>query len=242
MMEFNIEEYLNSLPNDVEIIDVLNKNLEYLPDLSRFKSLNKLYCDFNKLTSLPVLPESLIYLSCRINKLTSLPILPKNLQALGCSDNQLTSLPILPESLIYLYCCNNQLTSLTVLPKNLIELYCSNNKLKSLPILPESLKELFCYNNGLTSLPVLNKFVLFNFNYNPIHKIIYGDIYFDDYDFNILNKNIETWNNFRHLYYCLKYKKRFLKIMEPIIKKKYHPSYLYNLTEDDDLDEILNKW
>ena len=39
MSAFNIEEYLNSLPNDVEEIYVIDKRLTYLPDLSRFKNL-----------------------------------------------------------------------------------------------------------------------------------------------------------------------------------------------------------
>jgi hypothetical protein len=30
--------------------------------------------------------------------------------------------------------------------------------------------------------------------------------------------------------------------MEPIIKKRYHPDYLANIKEEDDLDEILEKW
>jgi len=33
-----------------------------------------------------------------------------------------------------------------------------------------------------------------------------------------------------------------LKIMEPIIKKRYHPSYLDDLREEDDLDEKLEAW
>lgn len=37
MSAFNIEEYLNSLPDDVEEINVSERRLTYLPDLSRFK-------------------------------------------------------------------------------------------------------------------------------------------------------------------------------------------------------------
>ena len=36
MSTFKIEEYLNSLPEDIEEIDVSDKELTYLPDLSRF--------------------------------------------------------------------------------------------------------------------------------------------------------------------------------------------------------------
>jgi len=194
MTEFNIDQYLNSLPDDINTINLGFTKLTYLPDLSRFKNLQILSCNFNYLTSLPVLPENLKEIYCDFNQLISLPVLPKNLRILYCNHNNLRSLPVLPENLKYLSCINNQLTSLPILNKNLKE---------------------FCYYK------------------NPVCDIV---------NFNDFEKNIETLYNFRYLYYCLKYKKRFLKLMEPIIKKRYHPSYLDNLTEDDDLDEILKKW
>jgi len=55
-MPFDIETYLNSLNKcSTTEIDVLNKGLTYLPDLSRFYNLRKLNCASNKLTSLPPL-------------------------------------------------------------------------------------------------------------------------------------------------------------------------------------------
>ncbi len=45
MSAFNIEEYLNSLPDNIEVIDVSYKGLTYLPDLSRFKQFKKRYKD-----------------------------------------------------------------------------------------------------------------------------------------------------------------------------------------------------
>ena len=51
MTEFNIEIYLNSLPDDITIININNKNITYLPDLTRFKNLIELDCINNKLTS-----------------------------------------------------------------------------------------------------------------------------------------------------------------------------------------------
>jgi hypothetical protein len=44
------------------------------------------------------------------------------------------------------------------------------------------------------------------------------------------------------LYYCLKYKKRLWEIRESIMMKKYHPKYLANIKDEDDLDEILETW
>ena len=218
MNEFIIKKCLDLLPNDVENINVSYKNLNYLPDLSRFKKLKVLYCSGNKLSSLPILPENLIELYCSCNKLTSLPVLPEKLMVIHCNYNQLTSLPVLPEKLKESYCSCNKLTSLPVLNENLELLYCYNNNLTSLPVLPENLKELYYHSN-------------------PIYDIILYDS-----NFNTINNKIKIWNNFRHLYYCLKYRKGFLKMMEPIIKKRYHPSYLDDLEEEDDLDEKLGEW
>jgi len=237
--KFNVEKYLDSLPDDVEKIDVSFRNLDYLPNLSRFKKLEILFCNGNKLTSLPILPEKLETLYCNSNNLTSLPVLPENLKKLYCSDNKLTSLPILPEKLEILNCHNNRLSSLPILPDNLNELQCSNNELTSLPVLPKNLTELCCRNNNLTSLPVLPQDLIWFYDHgNPIHNIIYKY----GINLNMVKKKIIILNNFRYLYYCLKYRKRFLRMMEPIIKKRYHPSYLDDLKEEDDLDEKLGKW
>lgn len=125
--EFNIEEYLNSLPDDTEQIDVSRKNLTYLPSLERFHNLQKLCCYHNKLTKLPKLNNSI--------------------KELYCSHNQLTSLPELPPSLLYLYCSYNQLKSLPKVPSSLLTLVCSDNKLTSLPELPPSIQCVYSIRN-----------------------------------------------------------------------------------------------
>ena len=203
MSIFNIKQYIDSLPNDIETIDVSNKNIDYLPDLSRFKHLKQLYCYNNQLTSLPNLND--------------------NLQKLYCWENQLTSLPNLNE--------------------NLQKLYCSNNQLNSLPNLNKNLQELSCWNNELTSLPNLNKNLqIFNCYENPIYIVV------NDNNDNLIKLNIQKINNFKHLYYCLKFKSRFRKILwekirEPKIIKHYNPKYLIeNLKENYKLEEILNSW
>jgi hypothetical protein len=64
-------------------------------------------------------------------------------------------------------------------------------------------------------------------------------------------KNIRVFKWFRHLWYCLQYKKQFKKwlwekVREPKIKKMYSPNYLIeNLgdkEEEEDLDTVLNNW
>ena len=63
-----------------------------------------------------------------------------------------------------------------------------------------------------------------------------------------IKKNIRVFKYFRHLWYCLQYKKQFKKwlwekVREPKIKKLYNPIYLIeNLGDEDDLDEVLNNW
>jgi len=191
------------------------------------------------------LPEDIFTLDISRNGIQSLPELTRfpNLTSLNCSDNRLTSLPALPQNLQVLYCRNNQLTSLPTLPQNLTSLYCRNNQLTSLPTLPENLQVLYCYNNQLTYLPTLpeNLQVIYC-NNNPIYKIVNNNSLFN------VKQNIQIINNFRHVYYCVKFKKQLRKwlwekVREPNIMKMYHPKYLIeNLGEDDDLDTFLDNW
>jgi hypothetical protein len=207
-MSFDIETYLNSLPDDTKHIDLSKRGLTYLPDLSRFKELVILDCSFNKLTSLPHLNEKLDCLICSFNQLTSLPPLNEKLEILDCNNNQLTSLPLLNEKL----------------------------------------KMLYCYNNQLTSLPHLNeKLQYLEFKFNPIYNLILSCYDYFPTDNMLINKTLKKINNFRDLYYSLKFKKHFIKWLwkskEKKIMEKYHPKYLWeNLEEKTDLDEFLEKW
>ena len=132
-------------------------------------------------------------------------------------------MPTLPQNLQELYCSNNQLTYLPSLPQNLTKLYCYHNQLNSFPTLPQNLQELYCYDN-------------------PIYEIVNSNRLFQ------IKQNIQLLNNFRHLYYCLQFKKQLRKwlwekVREPNIMKIYNPIYLIeNLGEDDDLDTVLNNW
>jgi len=96
----------------------------------------------------------------------------------------------------------------------------------------------------INSLPDLTRFknlkVLYCSN-NPIYKIVNSNTLFQ------IKQNIQILNNFRDLYYCLKFKKQFRKwlwekVREPIVKKLYNPNYLIENLGDDDLDTVLNNW
>ena len=217
-MEFNIENYLNSLPLDTTEIRVSGKGLTYLPDLSRFKQLTHLYCSDNQLTSLPPLNENLTQLDCSHNKLTWLPPLNNNLEYLTCSYNHLTWLPHLNDNLQKLYCSRNQLTELPSLNDNLRYLDCNYNPLTWLPPLNNKLQMLYCRNTNI-------------FNKNTY----------------LYDNKIKTLRKFRNTYYLLKFKKHFKrwlweKVREPKIMAKFHPSHLTNLEETDDLEVFLDDW
>ena len=113
-MEFNIEDYINSLPLDTIEIDVSGKGLTVLPDLTRFKQLTYLNCSDNKLTELPPLNNTLKVLVCSLNELTELPPLNNTLKVLECSLNQLTELPVLNNKLVKLYCSNNKIYNIKI--------------------------------------------------------------------------------------------------------------------------------
>jgi Leucine-rich repeat (LRR) protein len=242
-MTTNVERYLNSLSEDILTLDISYMDIKYFPDLTRFKNLQELYCYDNELTSLPTLPQNLEKIYCENNQLTSLPTLPENLKELNCSMNYLTSIPSLPQNLKELYCHNNRLTSLPTLPQNLKELDCDYNQLNLLPTLPQNLKKLNCSHNQLNLLPTLpQNLTILYCSINPIYEIVNSNSLFQ------IKQNIQLLNNFRHLYYCLQYKKQFKKwlwekVREPKIKKIFHPIYLIeNLGDEDDLDEVLKNW
>jgi hypothetical protein len=169
--------------------------------------------------------------------------LNKNLRILVCENNNLIYLPQLNEKLKVLWCSNNNLTSLPDLNENLKYINCSSNNLTSLPHLNEKIEKINCKKNGLVYLPILNERIeTFSFDENPISEIVNGE------NISVIKMQIQTINNFRDLYYSLKFKNQFKywfweKVMEPKIMKKYHPSYLLeNLHEDTDLDELLDNW
>jgi predicted DNA-binding transcriptional regulator len=96
---------------------------------------------------------------------------------------------------------------------------------------------------------------ILNFHNNP--KIDYyikhnNNIHIYDYIVE-LQKQIRIVNQFRELFYALKYKKQlhhwlWVHVREPKIRNKYHPSNLMAMLEEkedmtlDELDELLEKW
>ncbi len=111
---------------------IIFKSFDEIINEDFYNGIVTLECYWNKLTSLPELPNSLTFLDCSWNNLTSLPELPNSLTELNCIYNNLTSLPELPNSLTTLYCAYNNLTSLPaslLLCRNLREINYSGNEI-----------------------------------------------------------------------------------------------------------------
>jgi Leucine-rich repeat (LRR) protein len=174
MATFNIEEYLDSLPSDIEKINIFDNNITYIPSLERFYQLKVLdcsynrikqldeddlpltleilYCDNNLITQLDNLPNRLTTLYCHNNQIEKLDNLPNSLEKLYCSYNKIKQLDNLPNCLRLLHCYNNQITQLDNLPNSLEKLYCSYNQLTQLDNLPHRLEMVWCNNNQITQL------------------------------------------------------------------------------------------
>lgn len=105
------------------------------------------------LTSLPALPNTIIFIKSNNNQLNSLPSsLPISLEYLRVSQNSLTQLPSLPSVLKALKCDNNLLTQLPNLPSGLAYLDVSfNTTLGCFPTIPNNL-----INNTLPSSILTN--------------------------------------------------------------------------------------
>ncbi len=90
----------------------------------------------NTFTSIPALPNTLLYLDCsgNYNNLNSIPNLPNSLQSLYCSfDAHLTSLPNLPNSLTLLDCASCSISCFPTFPDSITSLNIEYNPFNCLP-------------------------------------------------------------------------------------------------------------
>ncbi|MBI1216616.1 MAG: hypothetical protein GC185_12460 [Alphaproteobacteria bacterium] len=159
-------------------IDLTNRNLTELPDLSRVHVGGYFACYGNKLTSLKGAPASVGgSFSCHGNRLTTLAGAPETVGGgFFCEDNQLQTLAGGPKNVGEDFCCsNNLLTTLKGGPEsvgrdyscadNLLETLegmvgdvggnftCAGNKLETLRHAPKSVGgNCNCSRNSLTSL------------------------------------------------------------------------------------------
>ena len=138
-------------------VDLSNKGLTKLPDLSKVIVEGHFSCSDNQLTSLAGAPlEVGGHFNCRNNQLTSLQGAPQKVGgSFNCRINQLTSLAGSPQKVGGDFICNNnKLTSLTGAPREVGgDFECSDNQLKNLQGASQKVGgEFWCDNNHLTSL------------------------------------------------------------------------------------------
>ena len=146
--------YLDTLSDDVKIINISNRKLKYLPNFERFKYLECLICSNNKLENLYQMeihtPEEEQKEETKEPKLDAngWPIVSKK-TTLEKVNNQWKNHIYLTE----IYCDNNNLWKLfdecAGYPPNLKKFYCNNNRLQSLNFLPVTIETLYCHNNQL---------------------------------------------------------------------------------------------
>ncbi len=138
-------------------LDLSNRGLTELPDLSKVKVKGNLLLSGNELTSIDgVLPEVGGNIDLRNNKLTSLKGMPEVVKGnFSCEGNLLTTLEGGPREVKGAFDCRgNRLTTLEGGPEKVGKAYiCSDNALTSLKGAPNKINGTFaCDNNKLDSL------------------------------------------------------------------------------------------
>ncbi len=111
-----------------------HKDYEELPAVP--ERLHFLWCEHNRLSKIPVLPE-LKLLNISYNQFTEVPFLSPTLNSFNCDGNRIKELPALPETLTFLSCLDNPILTLPTLPAQLKTMYISEPT--SLPMLPATL-------------------------------------------------------------------------------------------------------
>lgn len=150
-----------SIPtSNIDTIKVLDISFDSIVDLTGiedFISLEKLYCNNNRITNLDFSSNtSLSYLNCSVNELTSLIVTQNTLlQKLLCYNNLLNTLDVTQNiNLVHFSCYNNLITSLDITQNsNLNYLDCNRNDLISIDVTQNiNLDSLICHNNDITML------------------------------------------------------------------------------------------
>ncbi len=140
---------LNKFEPNITKLDICNKDIKGLLDLSRFTKLKELCCTLNSIDEIINLPPTLITLDCMRNIIKFLDNLPKNLKELNCSANLISSLDNLPDKIEWLDCGYNfKIKSLDFLPASILKLNCSYCDIQYINCLPIKLSHLNCTNNN----------------------------------------------------------------------------------------------
>ncbi len=165
-------EYLTINRNEIRYhYTTRNGGIVGIVDLIEFTQLKKINCEYNEITSLINICDSVEYINCNENCITGFNCLPNDLKTLICSDNKITSLNNLPDNLKTLICDKNQISSLNNLPPGLKFLSCDSNKLLELNNLPLGLEYLSCGSNPIANLDYLPSGLAKLYLFSPMFEL-----------------------------------------------------------------------
>lgn len=146
-------KYFKNIVKKVQHIFAQDCQLRVVPDLSEFESLVTLDISSNKLTELPVLPESLEELIINNNRLTKVDNSLPNLKRFSANNNKIQSINY-GRLIEIIYLKNNPIDHIPALD-NLYRLDISTTKIKKLHSYPK-LKFLNCSFTSIVSIPTMD--------------------------------------------------------------------------------------
>jgi hypothetical protein len=260
-------DYFDSLPEDLENISLLDKKINFIPNLLRFTNLLTLSLSRCSIKTLPILPNSLQtliithtgleylpnldntsleYIFCSHNNLTSLSKFPNTSFILNVSYNKLTAITDLPDSLEQIILSNNQIEKIQCFPNNATLINVNYNLLKELPTIPEKTNELMCNHNKLVSMPEIKSNNMWYLCFNcEVHGFFRCEEegYHESREMKEIIKKINLVNKFKSTYYHLLCRKKLRKwlweyVREPKIRELYHPDKLNKFIKDVNEDDL----
>ncbi len=165
----------NSTIINTDVLNIQPSGIQDLTGIEYFTSLRKLECYDNTLSTLnavpfsldtllienaliitlPMLPNSMIWLGCAFcSNLSGFTNIPSGLVWLGISYTAVNSIVSLPPGLQYLECIGAPLFDMPQLPQSMLLINCMNcSQLTCLPTLPDNLVQLTASGSGITCLP-----------------------------------------------------------------------------------------
>lgn len=175
---------LDKYKYNIRYLNISNKNIEGILDLSKFTKLNKLICNNNKIVELKGITNGLLYLDCSYNLITKLTTLPDYLNTFIFHNNPLIELyyplvnkiPVLPQELKKITINRNYNHPLDNLPPNLTHLEFSEHSIfnHSLNNLSQNLTHLI-FNNWCSFSQPINIFpptlIYLKLSYNYNHPL-----------------------------------------------------------------------
>lgn len=141
-MNSNTKLILDNFPYDSTQIDVSNKNITGILDLSNFINLIELDCSNNQITQILNINNQLQILNCSNNLITHITFdydyfQSKNIPVTNKFKRRMNRIIFCPPELVKLDCANNQICNMICISGNIKCFDCANNLLKRIIVLDE---------------------------------------------------------------------------------------------------------